>query len=290
MAGVVAIRQFVGMATQADVRRLALALPGTQEEQGHFAFGIRKQGKIKGYAWVWKERVVEKKPRVPNPGVLAVRVSSLAEKDIMISAEPTKFFTEPHYNGFPAVLVRLAAVRPGASAAAGWVALPGAAGGGRGQGQDRQASYRPGGDEGGQAAVETLGGRQDADTFPPIIAGQAHPRSTRPVDAHAHRGRRSPWHRAMACRVRCGGDSTAPGALAGPCRACRGHHAHHRQRPSTCRSVREDAGTPARDSHRAAHARGAAHDPPVAHAAAAGRVGRGHVPPVGAIGGFAGRT
>ena len=111
MAGVVAIRQFVGMATQADVRRLALALPGTEEEQGHFAFGIRKQGKIKGYAWVWKERVVEKKPRVPNPGVLAVRVSSLAEKDIMISAEPTKFFTEPHYNGFPAVLVRLAAVR-----------------------------------------------------------------------------------------------------------------------------------------------------------------------------------
>ena len=99
------------MATQADVRRLALALPGTEEEQGHFAFGIRKQGKIKGYAWVWNERVVEKKPRVPNPAVLAVRVSTLAEKDIMIAAEPTKFFTEPHYNGFPAVLVRLAAVR-----------------------------------------------------------------------------------------------------------------------------------------------------------------------------------
>jgi len=28
----------------------------------------------------------------------------------MISFEPAKFFTEPHYNGFPAVLVRLAAV------------------------------------------------------------------------------------------------------------------------------------------------------------------------------------
>jgi hypothetical protein len=28
----------------------------------------------------------------------------------MIAAEPRKFFTEPHYNGFPAVLVRLAEV------------------------------------------------------------------------------------------------------------------------------------------------------------------------------------
>ena len=98
------------MATQADVRRVALSLAGTEEEDGRFAFGIRKQGKIKGYAWVWLERVVEKKPRVPNPAVLAVRVDSLATKDVMINAEPSKFFTEPHYNGFPAVLVRLAEV------------------------------------------------------------------------------------------------------------------------------------------------------------------------------------
>lgn len=31
-------------------------------------------------------------------------------KDMLIEAEPLKFFTEPHYNGFPAVLVRLEAV------------------------------------------------------------------------------------------------------------------------------------------------------------------------------------
>ncbi|HZO41185.1 MAG TPA: hypothetical protein VFE97_18350, partial [Methylomirabilota bacterium] len=49
-------------------------------------------------------------PRVPNPGVLAVRVQNLAHKDVLISAEPAKFFTEPHYEGFPAVLVRLDAV------------------------------------------------------------------------------------------------------------------------------------------------------------------------------------
>jgi hypothetical protein len=99
------------MATQADVRRIALALPGTEETHGRFAFEVPNKGKLKGYAWVWMERVVAKKPRVPNPGVLAVRVANLGQKDLMIAAEPTKFFTEPHYNGFPAVLVRLAEVR-----------------------------------------------------------------------------------------------------------------------------------------------------------------------------------
>jgi hypothetical protein len=47
---------------------------------------------------------------VPNPEVLAVRVANLAEKDELLAAEPEKFFTEPHYNGFPAVLVRLPAI------------------------------------------------------------------------------------------------------------------------------------------------------------------------------------
>jgi len=47
---------------------------------------------------------------VPNPAVLAVRVANLAQKDLMIATEPAKYFTEPHYNGYPAVLVRLAAV------------------------------------------------------------------------------------------------------------------------------------------------------------------------------------
>ena len=99
------------MATQADVRRIALALPGTVEAKGRFAFDVLNKGKLKGYAWVWLERVEPKKARVPNPGVLAVRVANLIDKDLLISSEPTKFFTEPHYNGFPAVLVRLAAVK-----------------------------------------------------------------------------------------------------------------------------------------------------------------------------------
>lgn len=98
------------MATQADVRRIALSLPDTEETTGHFAFSVPNKGKLKGFAWVWMERVIPKKPRVANPGVLAVRVANVAQRDLMIAAEPAKFFTEPHYNGFPAVLVRLDAV------------------------------------------------------------------------------------------------------------------------------------------------------------------------------------
>ena len=101
------------MATQADVRRIALSLPSTEEASDRFAFSVRSDrstGKPKGFAWVWMERVTPKKPRVPNPGVLAVRVANLGQKDLIISSDSAKFFTEPHYNGFPAVLVRLDAV------------------------------------------------------------------------------------------------------------------------------------------------------------------------------------
>jgi hypothetical protein len=68
------------------------------------------RGKSKGFVWSWMERVEPKKPRVENVDVVAVRVAGEAEKELLLAADPDKFFTEPHYNGFPAVLVRLAAV------------------------------------------------------------------------------------------------------------------------------------------------------------------------------------
>jgi len=98
------------VATQADVRRIALSFPETEEGSDRFGFSVLNKGKSKGFAWVWMERIDPKKPRVPNPGVLAVRVANNAQKDLIIASDSTKFFTEPHYNGFPAVLVRLGAV------------------------------------------------------------------------------------------------------------------------------------------------------------------------------------
>src|SRR5690348_10956019 len=89
------------MATQADVRRIAMSLPGVEEGTERFAFSVWNRDKAKGFIWVWMERVDQKKPRVPNDGVLAMRVANVAQKDLIIASNPTKFFTEPHYNGFP---------------------------------------------------------------------------------------------------------------------------------------------------------------------------------------------
>lgn len=99
------------MADQADVRRIALALPDVTEGTGpQLGFSVMNKGKQKGFVWAWMERVEPKKARVPNPDVLAIRVADLEEKELLLAADPAKFFTEPHYNGFPAVLVRLAAI------------------------------------------------------------------------------------------------------------------------------------------------------------------------------------
>jgi len=95
------------MATRSDVRKIALSLPETKEKDGHFAFEVRNRAKYRGFCWVWMERIHQKKPREPNPDVLAVRVPSLDAKEILLMADSDKFFTEPHYEGFPAVLVRL---------------------------------------------------------------------------------------------------------------------------------------------------------------------------------------
>ena len=80
----------IPVATQADVRRIALSLPDTEEAPNHFAFSVRNRGKLKGF--------------------VAVRVANLSDKDVLLALDPEKFFTQPHYNGFPAVLVRLPAV------------------------------------------------------------------------------------------------------------------------------------------------------------------------------------
>jgi hypothetical protein len=98
------------MATQDAVRRIALSLPGVRENTSRFAFGIENKGKEKGIAWSWLERVHPKKARVPNNEVLAIRVADQLEKEALLAADEEKFFTEPHYNGYPAVLVRIAAV------------------------------------------------------------------------------------------------------------------------------------------------------------------------------------
>jgi hypothetical protein len=101
------------MARPSDVVRIASALPGALRggSEERLAFEVEAKGKRKGFCWSWLERVDPKKARVPNPGVLAVRVRDAAEKAALLAADADVFFTEPHYNGYPAVLVRLSKVR-----------------------------------------------------------------------------------------------------------------------------------------------------------------------------------
>ena len=95
------------VADQDDVRRLALALPETTEAEDRFAFSVRHGVKQKGFVWAWNERVEPKKPRIPRADVVAVRVVDQSDKEALLASDEETFFTEPHYNGFPAVLVRL---------------------------------------------------------------------------------------------------------------------------------------------------------------------------------------
>jgi hypothetical protein len=59
------------------------------------------------------ERVEPNKPRVARPDVVAVRVADQEEKERLLASGEERFFTESHYKGFPAVLVRLAMIEVG---------------------------------------------------------------------------------------------------------------------------------------------------------------------------------
>ncbi len=44
---------------------------------------------------------------VPEGPILGVRVEHLGAKEALLADEPDVFFTTPHFDGYPAVLVRL---------------------------------------------------------------------------------------------------------------------------------------------------------------------------------------
>ncbi|MGC4191679.1 MAG: hypothetical protein QM589_11055 [Thermomicrobiales bacterium] len=92
------------MVGEDTVRSIALALPGTIEDDLRFTVGGRD------FAWQYPERVHPKKPRVPRRDILVVLTASLDDKEALLAGEPEICFTTDHYNGYPAVLVRLEAI------------------------------------------------------------------------------------------------------------------------------------------------------------------------------------
>ncbi|CAN5585814.1 MmcQ/YjbR family DNA-binding protein [soil metagenome] len=85
------------MVTDADVRRIALSLPETTEKPSYGTPGFRVKDKL--FARIREEG-----------DVLVVFVSGLGEKEALLAAQPETFFSTPHYDGHPTVLVRFDAV------------------------------------------------------------------------------------------------------------------------------------------------------------------------------------
>jgi hypothetical protein len=107
------------MVTFDDVARIALELPETEEttSYGNTSWAVKSGGKTKGKGFVW-ERPLSKKDRKlltdageievpPDEVILAARVEDLAEKEAVLAEHVDATFTTPHFNGYPAVLVRL---------------------------------------------------------------------------------------------------------------------------------------------------------------------------------------
>jgi hypothetical protein len=93
------------VASADDLRTLMAALPEAIEGPVELRFTVRG----KPLTWVWQERKGGR-GRVPNPDVLAVRVSGEARKEDLLALDAGIFFTEAHYDGYPAILVRLASI------------------------------------------------------------------------------------------------------------------------------------------------------------------------------------
>ncbi len=86
------------MVTHDDVRAIALALPGSFEQE---SYGGRPSWRTKARMFTWIR---------DDPEALVVWVESEEEKSALLAAEPRTFSTTPHYDGQPIVLVDLAAV------------------------------------------------------------------------------------------------------------------------------------------------------------------------------------
>ncbi|MBN1529157.1 MAG: MmcQ/YjbR family DNA-binding protein [Thermoleophilaceae bacterium] len=101
------------MATWDDVRRIALSLPGAEEGTTHGGAAWKVQKKL----FVW-ERPLRKSDLealgggAPGGPILGARVEHIVAKEAMLADESGAFFTTPHFDGHPIVLVKLDEVGP----------------------------------------------------------------------------------------------------------------------------------------------------------------------------------
>lgn len=96
------------MATLDEVRRIACSLPGASERLSRDC----PQWRVGDRLFVW-ERPLRRPDlealgdEAPSGPILGARVEHLGAKEALLANDEGVFFTTPHFDGYPAILVRL---------------------------------------------------------------------------------------------------------------------------------------------------------------------------------------
>jgi hypothetical protein len=95
-----------------DVRRIALGLPEAEERLSRDL----RQWRVKDKLFVW-ERPLRRTDlealgaAAPAGPILGVRTEHLVAKEAILQSDPEVFFTTPHFDGYPAILVQLEKIK-----------------------------------------------------------------------------------------------------------------------------------------------------------------------------------
>jgi hypothetical protein len=96
------------VATWDDVRRLALALPETDERESRGS----RQWRVKDKLFVWERPlrgtdIAALGDAAPEGPILGARVEHLGAKEALLADGSGVFFTTPHFDGYPVILIQL---------------------------------------------------------------------------------------------------------------------------------------------------------------------------------------